>query len=146
MTELQLQAKIFQDMWNKYPSTRRKFFHVSNELPTDVDYVLSQVERHVGVARWFTILRDSIRKRIQMFLSRRKASGVVPGIPDMILIHHGRCYGFELKTETGMVSPAQNEVHATWREDGTPVYLVRTVEEFFTIIETILGKAERSAA
>lgn len=81
-----------------------------------------------------------------MFLSRRKASGVVPGIPDMILIHRGRCYGFELKTETGTVSPAQNEVHASWREDGTPVYLVRTVDEFFAVIETILGKSERSAA
>ncbi|MDM1049351.1 hypothetical protein HX018_14000 [Sphingobacterium hotanense] len=119
---------------------------MSNELPTDVDYVLSHVERHVGTARWFVILRDSIRKRIQMFLSRRKASGVVAGIPDMILVHHGRCYGFELKTETGTVSQAQNEVHQVWKEDGTPVYLIRSLEEYIAVIETILGKAERSAA
>ncbi|MCW8314197.1 VRR-NUC domain-containing protein [Sphingobacterium sp. InxBP1] len=142
MTEEQLQAKIFQYMWNYYPSTRRKFFHVANELPNDAEYVLSQVQRHVGSQRWFTILRESIRKRIGMFLSRRRASGIVPGIPDMILINSGRAFGFELKTEEGTVSPAQKEVHKTWSEDGTPVWVIRSLEEYLDVIVSILGQPE----
>lgn len=142
MTEEQLQAKIFQYMWNHYPSTRRRFFHVSNELPNDAEYVLRTVEKHVGQQRWFSSLRQMIRKRISMFLSRRRASGVVSGIPDMILTHRGRTYGFELKTETGVVSAEQQKVHSVWMEDGTPVYVIRSFEEFLPIIEQIVGQKE----
>ena|SRR5690606_33169571 len=141
MTEEQLQAKIFQWMWNTHPETRRKFFHVANELPTDAEYVLQTVQRHLSpTPRWFAILRETIRKRIGIFLSRRRASGVVPGIPDMILVHSGRVYGFELKTETGTVSKEQEKVHAVWKEDGTPVYVIRSLEEFQQVVERILEK------
>ena len=77
-----------------------------------------------------------------MFLSRRRASGVVSGIPDMILTHRGRTYGFELKTETGVVSAEQQKVHSVWMEDGTPVYVIRSFEEFLPIIEQIVGQKE----
>lgn len=146
MTEEQLQANIFQWLWNTYPETRRKFFHVANELPTDVEYVLRTVERYVGNQRWFITLRITIRKRIAMFLSRRRASGVVPGIPDMIWLHFGRVYGFELKTDTGTVSIEQEKVHAVWREDGTPVYIIRSLEEFQTIVERILDEEVKEVA
>jgi len=142
MTEEQLQCSIFQFMWNFYPSTRRKFFHVSNELPNDAEYVLSQVERHIGKQRWFTILRDTIRKRIGIFLSKRRAGGVVAGIPDMILIRSGRAYGFELKTETGVVSPEQKKVHQVWSEDGTPVWIIRSLEEYKEVIMQLIGQPE----
>lgn len=146
MTEEQLQANIFQFMWNYSPSTRRKFFHVSNELPNDAEYVLNQVERHIGKQRWFTILRESIRKRIGIFLSKRKAGGIVPGIPDMILIRSGRAFGFELKTDTGVVSPEQKKVHQVWAEDGTPVWVIRSLEEFKEVVKELIGEPELKLA
>jgi len=150
MTEEQLQAKIFQHMWNYYPSTRRRFFHVANELPNDTEYILGEVGRKLGSRKdnkwvypmWFNTLRAMIRKRIEIFLSKRKASGIVAGIPDMILIHQGRAFAFELKTETGVVSPDQDKVHQIWREDGTPVWIIRSVEEFIKVITELIGQPE----
>lgn len=110
MSEIQLQAKCFQYMWNYYPQTRRKFFHVPN-----------------GGSR------NSV-EGMQL-----KASGVVAGIPDMILINNGRAYGFEIKTPTGKISPAQEQVHKTWMADGTPVFVIRTFEEFEKIIIELFG-------
>lgn len=114
MSEIQLQAFCFQFMWNNYPSTRRLFFHVPNGGSRDA--------------------REG---------SQLKASGVVAGIPDLVLINKGNAYGFELKTLTGKVSPEQEKVHKVWIQDGTPVYIIRTFEEFKAIAETILGPAER---
>jgi|GEM_PF-488724 len=150
MTEEQLQAKIFQYMWNYYPQTRRKFFHVSNELSNDLRYVMNEVERNVKEKRgnifylpsWFKILKQKIEKRIAIYLGKRQSIGVVAGIPDMILLDSGSAFGFELKTETGTLSPAQKEVHKVWAEDGTPVWVIRSFEEFINVIVTIIGKPQ----
>ncbi len=111
MSEIQLQALCFQYLWNNYPATRRLFFHVPNGGNRDA------------------------REGAQL-----KASGVVAGIPDMILIHKGRAFGFEMKTLTGSVSPAQQLVHQSWAEDGTPVYIIRTFEEFQQVVLQLLGE------
>ncbi|MGV6945017.1 VRR-NUC domain-containing protein [Sphingobacterium kyonggiense] len=110
MSEIQLQAKCFQYLWNEYPATRRLFFHVPNGGSRDA------------------------REGMQL-----KASGVVAGIPDCILINHGKAYGFEFKTPTGTVSPVQKQVHQTWSEDGTPVWVIRTFEEFTVAITSLIG-------
>lgn len=59
-----------------------------------------------------------------------KASGVVPGVPDLILMWKGKAYGFEFKTITGTVSHAQMQVHEAWKEQGIEVKVIRSVEEF----------------
>jgi len=109
MTEIQLQAKIFQFTWNEYPETRGLFFHVPN---------------------------GGSRNKIEGM--QLKASGVIPGIPDMILLHKGSAYGFELKKQDGKVSEAQVKVHKTWQDNGTPVYVIRSFEEFLPIWEEII--------
>lgn len=114
MSEIQLQAKCFQFMWNEYPSTRRLFFHVPN---------------------------GGQRNAVEGM--QLKASGVVAGIPDMILIHKGCAFGFEMKTPTGKVSPEQEKVHKVWVQDGTPVYVIRSIDEFKSTIATLLGENER---
>ncbi|MCL7987749.1 VRR-NUC domain-containing protein [Sphingobacterium sp. lm-10] len=111
MTEIQLQTAANTWLWNTYPQTRRKFFHVPN-----------------GGSR-------NAVEGMQL-----KASGVVAGIPDCILIHKGSAYGFEFKTNTGTVSPAQAKVHQVWQQDGTPVYIIRSVEEFQSVITSIIGQ------
>jgi hypothetical protein len=47
-----------------------------------------------------------------------KAAGVVPGVPDLILLHWGRCFGLELKTEHGRLTPIQNTTHDAMRAAG----------------------------
>ncbi len=110
MTEIQIQTASVTWLWNYYPSTRRLFFHVPN-----------------GGSR-------NAVEGMQL-----KASGVVAGIPDCILIQRGLAYGFEFKTNNGTVSPAQEKVHKAWLEDGTPVYIIRSVEEFQSTICNLLG-------
>ena len=36
-----------------------------------------------------------------------KAMGTVPGVPDIIIIYDGHCFGLELKAEGGRLTPAQ---------------------------------------
>ncbi len=117
MSEIQLQSQCFQWLWNFYPQTRRKFFHVPN-----------------GGSR-------NAVEGMQL-----KASGVVAGIPDCVLIHRGNAYGFEMKTQSGMVSPEQQKVHKVWQEDGTPVYIIRSLEEFQSEIFTIIGEPKKEIA
>lgn len=154
MSEIQLQSQIFQFMWNEYPATRRLFFHVSNELPTDAEFILSEVGRVVGYEKggkrmfpsWLSTLRALVRKRVGIYLSKRQASGVVAGIPDMLLIQRGRVFGFELKTDTGVVSSSQEKVHQAWSEDGTPVYIIRSLEDFKKVVLTLIGEPSRKEA
>ena len=67
-----------------------------------------------------------------------KASGVVAGVPDMLLMWKGRAYGFEFKTPTGVLSPAQKEVHEAWTSQGINVFVVRSFEQFRELIEKII--------
>lgn len=67
-----------------------------------------------------------------------QAMGVVPGIPDCIFIWAGKAWGFEFKTPTGTVSPAQKLVHSTWAEQGIQVFIVRSVEDFILAIKKIV--------
>lgn len=117
MSEIQLQSKCFQWLWNNYPQTRRKFFHVPN-----------------GGSR-------NAVEGMQL-----KASGVVAGIPDCVLIHMGNAYGFEMKTQSGKVSPEQQKVHKVWQDDGTPVYIIRSFGEFQFEIFTIIGEPKKEVA
>lgn len=113
MSEIQLQTSCFTWLWNNYPQTRRLFFHVPN---------------------------GGNRNAIEGM--QLKASGVVAGIPDCILVHQGRCFGFEFKTINGKVSSVQEKVHKVWQEDGTPVYIIRTIEEFKLNISAVIGTAQ----
>lgn len=109
MNELQIQAKLYQTAVNTWPVLRGCFFSVPNGGKRDP------------------------REATQL-----KASGLVAGVPDMILLHKGNCYGFELKTETGKLSPAQTKVHAAWAGQGVHTFLVRNVAHGLLIIEGIL--------
>lgn len=111
-SEIQIQAEAWQWLWNTYPATRRCCFHVPN-----------------GGSR-------NIIEAKQL-----KASGVVPGIPDILLVWRGRIYGFEFKTPIGTVSTDQTKVHQAWKEQGIEVRVIRTVEEFKYAIEPILKSA-----
>jgi hypothetical protein len=112
MTEEKLQAECFKWAINKYPCLRFGcLFHVPN-----------------GGTR---------NKREAIAL---KATGVVAGIPDLMLINKGRVIGIEMKTtqEQSKLSPAQERVHKAWKDQGIDVFVVRSFEEFKELIKSII--------
>jgi hypothetical protein len=66
---------------------------------------------HVGNGGW----RSPIEARIM------KGLGVKAGVPDLIIIHGGRCYGLELKADSGRATPAQHNAHALMEAAGAQV-------------------------
>jgi hypothetical protein len=109
-TEDQLQAEFFKHVWNTYPKTRSLFFSVPN-----------------GGTR-------NPREAMKL-----KATGTTAGIPDLIFLWNGKAYGFELKTETGVLSPKQKEIHEIWAANGICVHIIRTLAEGIEIIEKIIN-------
>lgn len=109
MNELQIQAKLYQTAVNTWPILRGCFFSVPN---------------------------GGTRNKIEAV--SLKASGLVAGVPDMILLHKGNAYGFELKTETGQLSKDQVKIHKAWAGQGVHTFLVRNVAHGLLIIEGIL--------
>lgn len=108
LTEIQLQSKCFQWTWNEYPETRRCFFHVPN---------------------------GGSRNKIEA--GQLKASGVVAGIPDMVLVWRLKPYGFEFKTPTGVLSDKQKLVHTAWINNAV-VFEIRDFDTFQSIFKSII--------
>lgn len=109
MTEIQLQAKCFQWLWNTVPESRTLFFHVPN---------------------------GGSRNAIEGM--QLKASGVIAGIPDCLFIPNGHVYGFEFKTHIGRTSPQQDKIHAYWNKQGITVFITRSPDQFYNQISPLL--------
>ena len=68
----------------------------------------------------------------------RKASGVLPGAPDICLaVPGGKVVWLELKAPRGRLSPAQHLVHALLREIGHAVHVVRSLDDAAAILRGI---------
>jgi len=107
------EARIQQEMviWfhNTYPEYRGLLFHVPNEGTN-----------------------SALRGKIM------KATGVIAGVSDLILVFGSTIYCFEVKTDRGRQSPKQ----ATWQElveeQGIAYFIVRDVSLFSQIVNTII--------
>lgn len=108
-SEDRLQQKCFVWFWNKYPSLRKTLFAVPN-----------------GGAR-------SAREG-RLF----KETGVVAGVSDMILIHKGLAYCFEMKTVVGVQSDKQKDWERIMNEQKTPYYIIRNLTLFQDIVNSII--------
>jgi hypothetical protein len=89
MSEIQIQTKAYQHLHNNYPKIRGLLFHVPN-----------------GGGR-------NVIEGMQL-----KASGVVPGIPDLLFINDGKLHYIEVKKPGGVVSEPQIAIHAIWKLNG----------------------------
>lgn len=107
MSEDQLQAKCYQWAYNNYPQIRGLLFSVPN---------------------------GGTRNIIEA--TKLKATGLTPGIPDMILVWP-TLIGFEFKTTTGVLSPAQVRVHEIWASNGIEVQVIRLFEQWEIVIKNI---------
>jgi hypothetical protein len=73
-------------------------------------------------------------KRGKAEAGRLKGMGVVPGIPDLIVIIAGRCHGLEIKTETGRMSAAQKQMSARFQRAGCDFQVARSIAEARTVL------------
>ena len=110
MTEDQIQAEFYREAFNRYPQIRGLLFSVPNGST-----------RHVLEAL------------------KLKATGLTPGIPDMILMWP-KPTGFEFKSATGSLSPVQQKIRSTWQGVGIDVHVCRSSEEALLILKNILCK------
>lgn len=108
-SEIQLQAECWQYVWMKYPETRRLIYAVPNG-----------------------------GKRGKVEAMQLKASGVVPGIPDLVMHWKKKSYGIEMKIPGGRLSDEQNKVHEAWKDHVEAVYTCWSFAEFEEVINKIL--------
>jgi hypothetical protein len=58
-----------------------------------------------------------------------KSIGAVPGIPDLIIIHSGQCFGLELKADRGRLTDVQRVAHGRMRAAGACVAVAYGLDE-----------------
>ena len=71
-----------------------------------------------------------------------KATGVLAGVTDLIMLHNGKVYFIELKTATGTLSKSQERFKLMLEMCGFEEnwYMVRGVEEFKELINKLINK------
>ncbi len=110
LSEIQIQAKVFKEIWNTYPETRNMLFHVPN---------------------------GGSRNKIEGM--QLKASGVIAGIPDILFIWNCILYAIEIKTTSGVLSDVQKKIHQIWRTNGINTYICYGYDETLKIITDIIN-------
>jgi hypothetical protein len=58
-----------------------------------------------------------------------KSMGVIPGVPDLILIHAGSVFGLELKSKNGRVTETQMACHRRLRNAGARVAVAVGIDQ-----------------
>jgi hypothetical protein len=71
--------------------------------------------------------------------------GVVPGIPDILILKGGSLYALELKAPGGRLSPSQRLVGARMEECGAEVSVAHSIDEALVTLE-YWGILKRSVA
>jgi hypothetical protein len=64
-----------------------------------------------------------------------KGLGVVPGVPDVIAIHNGRCFAMELKAEGGRATDKQLACIAALREAGAFTCIAEGLDRALACLE-----------
>ena len=107
-----IQAEIVKWWQETYPARRADLFHVPNEA-----------------------------KRTPQEAGRMAALGLMPGVPDLI-VHVGfnHFVPIEVKAPAGSLSTAQKNLAKFWKERGTVIHVVRSVQEFQEVVRVWLKK------
>lgn len=116
-SELQIQAKVFQYITNKYYETRYCLYHIKNETDTEIN------------------IADFIKLKNQI------DSGLTPGIQDFHFLWRGVTYRIELKDYKGRCSAAQKVVHAAHARNGALTWLFNSSDSCIAFLEYIITNA-----
>jgi len=77
-------------------------------------------------------------KRNAKEAAKLKGMGVLPGVPDLLLIHNKTLYGIELKAEKGKVSEHQNNINNIWRSNGINTYICYGFDDAIKTLNDIM--------
>jgi hypothetical protein len=108
-SEAHLQSHCYQWAHNTFPDTRGLLFAVPN---------------------------GGTRNKIEAL--QLKATGVVPGVADMLFLWKNNTYAFEFKFGAGKQSPAQKEWELKVTSQGFDYFLVNDADAFKEIFKTIV--------
>ena len=76
----------------------------------------------------FSVQNDGLFTKSEC--AKRKWTGVLPGVPDLILLAPGgRCFGIEVKRPGGVVSQEQRAMMGQMATLGVPVAVVHSLAE-----------------
>lgn len=75
--------------------------------------------------------------RNKMEAARLKAEGVTAGVSDLIFIHKGHIYFFEVKSEHGVQSLLQEQFQKFVEKQGFKYFIVRSAGEALDIVEKL---------
>jgi hypothetical protein len=64
-----------------------------------------------------------------------KGLGVVAGVPDIVIVHEGRCYALELKAEGGRATPKQLEAIAAMEAAGAFTAIAEGLDRALSCLE-----------
>jgi hypothetical protein len=64
-----------------------------------------------------------------------KGLGVVPGVPDVFIVHNGRCFALELKAEGGRATDKQLACIAALREAGAFTCITEGLDRALACLE-----------
>lgn len=91
-------------------------------------------------------VEDYLRKKVREAgcLCYKFISPGIKGVPDDIILHHGRVTFIETKSQTGLPSKIQNKRIAEMREQGADVRICSTREDVDVFLqECKLDKSEK---
>jgi hypothetical protein len=63
-----------------------------------------------------------------------KGMGTKAGVPDLLILSHGRLFGLELKAGHGKPSTTQVETHSAMREAGATIGVANTVDDALALL------------
>lgn len=70
---------------------------------------------------------------------RLKLMGVLPGVPDLMLIRNGKMIFIELKSALGSTSKAQEEFIKNAARHGFETFVISDVQKLVVVLSTFLG-------
>lgn len=85
----------------------------------------------------FSVPNGGTRNKLEAM--KMVSTGMVAGVPDMLLVWDGKVYAFEFKTPTGTLQPVQKTVHDIWRKQNIDVFVCRSSDEAFEIVKKIVS-------
>lgn len=78
-------------------------------------------------------------KRSAREAAKFKAMGVLPGVPDLILLHQGKAHFFELKSDKGKLIDSQKDFGMWLLTNGFECAVIKSFDEFKSAIESLLS-------
>ena len=95
----------------------------------------------------FHVANEGVRgSRGKIYGAHKKLEGVVPGIPDILILHsptlNGKTYNgvaIELKRQGGRISDSQKKVLTQFKDAGWYTSVIWSFEEFVDTVNYVFG-------